>query len=279
LIVRAALMLTLTLAGAVAVSPVAAQDVGDPLGGRQVITAEALRRAGVVRVGDVLTLAERWDVTTIDGMTWQASADGLAPPEVGRWTVLVDGVPLDLGLFGALDLNRSAVSLGGGELRYFASRSVDRSDEQRPAAVPFRWRAVIWTAGLEAADGPDRAGGVRFRRVAADEAFGSVSVYGRLRPRLAAAVHPTVLASIALADGELVSDPIDVGTRARGEGERARVSDLRSSGEPTGRREAAARARGVNMQHAAGGHLAGAQRWRVDHLYRIDGAERHRRTV
>lgn len=79
--------------------------------GRQVLVADDIRRAGVLRIGDLPLLFDRWDRATIDGVAWQAAADGTTPLDAGAWTVLVDGVPADVGTFGALDLNRLGLPL------------------------------------------------------------------------------------------------------------------------------------------------------------------------
>lgn len=79
--------------------------------GRRVVTAEMIRDAGVTRLGDVLTLAEGWGVTSVEGFTWQPSARGLTGYGQATWSVMVDGQEMDLNLFGVQSLNRLPVTL------------------------------------------------------------------------------------------------------------------------------------------------------------------------
>jgi hypothetical protein len=77
----------------------------------QVITGETLRRAGATRLSEILAIAHRWDVTTVDGFTWSSSPLGGAPFLPARWTVMVDGRRMDEDLFGVGNLDRLGVSL------------------------------------------------------------------------------------------------------------------------------------------------------------------------
>lgn len=83
----------------------------DTLPFSQVISGETLRRAGASRLSDVLALAHRWDVQTVDGFTWSASPLGGAPFLPARWAVLVDGRRVDADLFGVTSLDRIGVPL------------------------------------------------------------------------------------------------------------------------------------------------------------------------
>jgi hypothetical protein len=96
-------------AAAVIASGVSAQEAG-PGTGSQVITGETLRRAGATRLSDVLLLAGRWDVSTVDGFTWHAAPLGGGPFVPARWTVLVDGTRVGADLFGTTSLDRLGVS-------------------------------------------------------------------------------------------------------------------------------------------------------------------------
>ena len=84
---------------------------GETRAGSQVITGETLRRAGAMRLSDVLTIATGWDVETVDGLTWSASPLGGSPFGASRWNVLVDGRPVDDDLFGRASLDRLGVPL------------------------------------------------------------------------------------------------------------------------------------------------------------------------
>ena len=74
-------------------------------------TATMLRHAGATRTSDLLPLSAPWQVSTIDGFTWQA-----APPGGGSFTsfaptVLVDGRRVEADLLGRLDLDRAGAPL------------------------------------------------------------------------------------------------------------------------------------------------------------------------
>ena len=89
-----------------------AQAESSAAGWRQVITSETLQRAGVMRLGEVLSLARAWQATAVDEYTWRSSAGALAPPGDDLWSVLVDGQPIHAALLGALALERLPVDLG-----------------------------------------------------------------------------------------------------------------------------------------------------------------------
>jgi len=76
-----------------------------------VITAEEIRDAGVLRLGDILALVEDWGVTTVEGFAWQPSPRGLGAYGQAAWSVMLDGQLLDLNLFGVQNLNRLPVTL------------------------------------------------------------------------------------------------------------------------------------------------------------------------
>jgi len=88
-----------------------AQEERDSAGGVEFVTGETLRRAGASRLADVLLLAGRWQVSTVDGFTWHASPLGGSPFMPARWTVLVDGRRMDVDLFGSTSLDRLGVPL------------------------------------------------------------------------------------------------------------------------------------------------------------------------
>ncbi len=80
--------------------------------GRQVIPASLFQQAGARRLGDILTLIDDWDVSGVDGFTWQASPRGLSSLERPDWKVMIDGQLFDLDLVGVRSLDRLPVTLG-----------------------------------------------------------------------------------------------------------------------------------------------------------------------
>jgi len=79
--------------------------------GRRVIDADMLRATGATRLTDILRLLEDWNLTTVDGFTWQMSPFGLDAYQTQPWIVMVDGVRMDIGQFGVSSLNRIPVNV------------------------------------------------------------------------------------------------------------------------------------------------------------------------
>lgn len=95
-----------------AAAPGLAQEAdGPPTPGRQVVSVEELRAAGVTRFDEIVGLAAGWDAAGVDGFTWWLSPRGLDFYGRPGWEVRIDGQPLELGLFGVRSLNRLPVSL------------------------------------------------------------------------------------------------------------------------------------------------------------------------
>ncbi|MGD2216901.1 MAG: hypothetical protein PVJ64_09095 [Gemmatimonadales bacterium] len=103
--------LTCLILIAVAVDAGWAQYRGPPSQGQQAISAEAMRHAGIRRLGEIFMLIDDWDVTTIQGFTWGASPHGLASYTRPGWTLMQDGQIVDLACFGVRSLDRLPVML------------------------------------------------------------------------------------------------------------------------------------------------------------------------
>lgn len=73
---------------------------------RTLLTRDEIRRAGILRPGELLGLLEGWDVTTVDGVGWRASPPGVAPTASEPWVLVVDGERIDLGPFDRSGLHR-----------------------------------------------------------------------------------------------------------------------------------------------------------------------------
>ena len=119
--------------------------------GMQVISGETLRLAGATRLSDVLSLAAGWDVTTVDGFTWHASALGGGPFLPARWTVLVDGRRVDADLFGTAGLDRLGVSI------YLFSR-IELSERPRLVGGELTTGGLIHIRTVEPREGPSAHG-------------------------------------------------------------------------------------------------------------------------
>ena len=93
-------------------APAAAQHAPSIPHDRQIISAETIRNAGITRLSEIVLLVDAWDVTSIDGFTFAASARGSSSFQRQSWFVMIDGQEVDLNLFGARSLNRVPIALG-----------------------------------------------------------------------------------------------------------------------------------------------------------------------
>lgn len=87
------------------VSIYAQSEIPAPRPGTRIITAEEIRQAGLLRLGDVFDLLNDWFVASTEGYNLEVSANGLAPLQSSSWLLLLDGQPVDLGLLDAPNLN------------------------------------------------------------------------------------------------------------------------------------------------------------------------------
>lgn len=79
--------------------------------GRRTILGDELREAGVDRLSDLLQHLPATRTITLDGFTYRASLGGFDPFQEPAWLLLVDGRPVDTGLFGEHNLNLLPVSI------------------------------------------------------------------------------------------------------------------------------------------------------------------------
>ena len=78
---------------------------------QRVLRRPEMQRAGLQRLSDIFHLLDRWGVSTIDGLAWQASPAGVAPFETQAWRVMVDGREVRLDLLGVRNLDRLPFTL------------------------------------------------------------------------------------------------------------------------------------------------------------------------
>ena len=88
----------------------------------QTFNAADLRRAGIVRVADIVHLAEGWSVDTIEGFTLNALPPGFPFKERPAFLVLIDDLPVELDQLGVTSLNRLPLSLDDIESVRFESQ-------------------------------------------------------------------------------------------------------------------------------------------------------------
>ena len=79
--------------------------------GKQVITGEEIRQAGLTRLGDVLLLVDDWSVNSTDGYVWQVSPNGLSSLGRQSWSVYINGQQYRLRTIDRQQLNFLPVTL------------------------------------------------------------------------------------------------------------------------------------------------------------------------
>ena len=121
--------------GLLATAAVACQAQTDSSAFTRVITGETLRKAGVIRLAEMLRLVDDWDAATQDEFVWSAIPAGETPSAAPRWLVLVDGHRLELDVLGSLSLARVPVPL----------ESIDRVEFERTASFAA---GQLATAGI-----------------------------------------------------------------------------------------------------------------------------------
>ncbi|MFC1529163.1 hypothetical protein ACFL41_00880 [Gemmatimonadota bacterium] len=77
----------------------------------QIITAEMIESAGLVRLGELHLLIDGWDYSTIDHVHDVSDAASLSPFRSDGWTLLVDGQQIGMDLQGSKDLNLLPIAL------------------------------------------------------------------------------------------------------------------------------------------------------------------------
>ncbi len=80
-------------------------DDDDAFSSGEIITAEMIKRSGLIRIGDILQFADRLFVNSTDGYTWRISPNGLSPFQRQNWIVILDGQKIDLSAFDLIHLN------------------------------------------------------------------------------------------------------------------------------------------------------------------------------
>jgi len=72
---------------------------------KDVITNEMIEKSGLFRIGDLLLLANKIKVSSIDGFTWFSSINGLSTFQKQSWIVLLDGEKLGVNTLNIVDIN------------------------------------------------------------------------------------------------------------------------------------------------------------------------------
>lgn len=93
----------------------------------QIITAEMIRHAGLVRPGEIFLLIDGWDYSTIDGLHEISRAAGLSPLGTNGWILWIDGQRIDMNLLDERSLNLLPLPLQ--DISYVEVRDVPQVHE------------------------------------------------------------------------------------------------------------------------------------------------------
>ncbi len=77
----------------------------------ETITQEDIQRAGLMRLSDIFLLIDDWDISTIDGITYQASPMGLSSYQHQNWNIFLNRTSINIDIFGVKALDRIPVDL------------------------------------------------------------------------------------------------------------------------------------------------------------------------
>ena len=78
---------------------------------RDVIYSNMIEKSGLFRVGDILLLANKIRVNTLDGFTWSANINGLSSFQRQNWIILLDGQRLGLNTFNNVNINMLPINI------------------------------------------------------------------------------------------------------------------------------------------------------------------------
>ena len=78
---------------------------------KQVVTSDMIKAAGIQSLSGILYLADKWDFVSIDGYQKQLSANYLSTFQQQNFVVMLDGQPVDDGIFDVQNINQLPVSV------------------------------------------------------------------------------------------------------------------------------------------------------------------------
>jgi hypothetical protein len=79
--------------------------------GRQVITREEIRHAGLIRLNEIFILINDWQGASVDGFDWRMSANALGSIQDQHWIILLNGQRISLELLHSNNLNLLPISV------------------------------------------------------------------------------------------------------------------------------------------------------------------------
>ncbi len=79
--------------------------------GNRIIDKEEIEASGITQLSEIFTLIPEWPASTIDGITWNVSPNGLEPYSFQRWKIILDNVLLDFNLWGTKPLDMIPINI------------------------------------------------------------------------------------------------------------------------------------------------------------------------
>lgn len=83
----------------------------DDIPGRQVVTEQMIKSAGIISLSDIMYLADKWNYSSIDGFTKAVSANNLSTYQRQNIVFLIDGQKYDISIFDVQNINLLPVSI------------------------------------------------------------------------------------------------------------------------------------------------------------------------
>jgi hypothetical protein len=80
-------------------------------GDKRVITGEAIRQAGLIRLNELFLLIDEWQGNSVDGFDWRLSPNALETVQQQNWLILLNGHPFPVTLLHTNNLNLLPVSV------------------------------------------------------------------------------------------------------------------------------------------------------------------------
>ena len=79
--------------------------------GKQIITSDMIKSAGIISLSDIVNLSDKWNYSTVDGFTKLYSANNLSTFQRQNCVLMVDGQKYDIGIFDVQNLNLLPISI------------------------------------------------------------------------------------------------------------------------------------------------------------------------
>ena len=79
--------------------------------GNRIIDKKEIEASGITQLSEIFTLIPEWPASSIDGVTWRVSPNGLEPFHHQRWKIILDDVLLDFDFWGTKPLDMIPINI------------------------------------------------------------------------------------------------------------------------------------------------------------------------